>query len=94
MSIGRLLNNILDKFLPDVVGDVIGAAVDGATGNWAGLALNAADAFEDVLDACGADDAADVFGALADVAERLAQPASGEGPGADGLAALARNVLA
>ncbi|MCB9507389.1 MAG: hypothetical protein H6700_01975 [Myxococcales bacterium] len=57
-GIGKFINNLLDKFLPDIVGDVIGAVVDGLTGNYAGAATNALDAVEDVFEYAGADRAA------------------------------------
>jgi hypothetical protein len=50
MSLGKIINNMLDRILPDVVGDLVGCAVDVMTGNPQGAALNAFDAFEDVVE--------------------------------------------
>lgn len=67
MAIGRIINSICDKFLPDVVGDVLGAALDGITGDFAGCAANALDAVEDVLEYAGCERAAEIVGMLDDV---------------------------
>lgn len=97
MSIGSILNNICDKFLPDCVGDLIGAAVDGAMGNWVGMAVNTADFVEDVLDAAGAHGAADLFETAVDIAATFTgggggiESASGTG---EGIAQLARGLQA
>jgi hypothetical protein len=54
-----------------VVGDVVGAIVDGATGNIAGCVQNSVDAVEDVFEAAGADGVAGVLTALNDVASEV-----------------------
>lgn len=61
-SIGGLVNKVLDTFLPDIVGDLVGTAIDIYTGNAAGAAMNAADALVDVVGYLGGEDAA-AFGA-------------------------------
>lgn len=48
-SIGGIVNKILDTFLPDVVGDIVGAAIDGAMGNIGGAVANGMDALQDLF---------------------------------------------
>lgn len=63
MSLGKIINNVLDKILPDVVGDLVGCAVDVFTANPQGAAANALDALEDVVEPFGG-------GAMAQTLER------------------------
>lgn len=66
MSIGGIVNRVLDKLLPDIVGDIVGATIDGLTGNYAACAAQSLDAVEDVLDYAGAERASDAVAWLAD----------------------------
>lgn len=91
MALGRILNTICDKFLPDIVGDVLGAAVDGLTGDFAGCAANALDAVEDVLEYAGCDKAAEIVGMLDDV---VGLASAGGAIGAAGTAANAAGQAA
>lgn len=79
MNIGGFINSLLDKFLPDIVGDLIGAAVDVCTGNTAGAACNALDALEDVFEAVGADEVAQAMDVIVSVVEIVVSPGSAAG---------------
>lgn len=96
MSIGSMINNLCDKFLPDFIGDIIGAAVDGATGNWVGMAVNTADFVEDVLDAAGAHGAAEIFETAVDIAGAFTGGGGSLAAGevAEGAAQLAQGLRA
>jgi hypothetical protein len=65
MSLGTIINRVLDKVLPDIVGDMVGTFADAVGCNPMGVAANAADAIEDVLESCGKDEAARAAGTLA-----------------------------
>lgn len=58
ISIGGFVNRILDKFLPDIVGDLVGGALDTWMGNVAGAAHNFADALMDVVGFLGGEEVA------------------------------------
>lgn len=87
ISIGGFVNRILDKFLPDIVGDVIGGAIDTYLGNAAGAALNFADALMDVVGFLGAEELAaqgmDVLEGI-DVGQHLENAITGGGGGSGG----------
>lgn len=61
MSIGNIVNRVLDAFLPDAVGDVVGATIDGLTGNAPACVQQALDAAEDLFECVGAERAADAL---------------------------------
>ncbi len=47
--IGKIVNAFCDQFLPDVVGDIAGAAIDAFSGNPLGAVTNGIDALDDLL---------------------------------------------
>lgn len=59
ISIGGFVNRILDKFLPDVVGDIVGGAIDAWMGNVAGAVMNFGDALMDVVSFMGGEEFAE-----------------------------------
>ncbi len=61
-SFGGFINNFMDGLgFPDIVGDIVGTMVDGASGNLVGAADNLLDAVEDVVEeATGFDVPADL----------------------------------
>lgn len=59
ISIGGFVNRILDKFLPDVVGDIVGGAIDAWMGNAAGAVMNFGDALMDVVSFMGGEEFAE-----------------------------------
>jgi hypothetical protein len=52
MTIGTWINGLMDRVLPDVVGDMTGVFVDAATGRPDGVVKNAVDLSASVLEAC------------------------------------------
>lgn len=84
ISIGGFVNRILDKFLPDIVGDVVGGAIDSFMGNAAGAAMNFADALMDVVSFMGGEEFAakgmEVLEGL-DVGQHLENAITGGGGG-------------
>lgn len=59
LSIGGFVNRVLDKFLPDIVGDVVGGAIDSLMGNTAGAVMNFADALMDIVAYMGGEEFAE-----------------------------------
>lgn len=59
LSIGGFVNRVLDKFLPDIVGDVVGGAIDTLMGNTAGAVMNFADALMDIIGYMGGEEFAE-----------------------------------
>ena len=59
LSIGGFVNRVLDKFLPDIVGDVVGGALDTLMGNTAGAVMNFADALMDIIGYMGGEEFAE-----------------------------------
>lgn len=69
---GKGANELLDAIgLPDVIGDIVGVAVDCATGNIAGAVINGLDVVEDVARACGGDEIAGYLKAGAQVGSQI-----------------------
>lgn len=52
MTLGTWINGVMDRVLPDVVGDMTGVMVDAATGRPDGVVKNAVDLSASVLEAC------------------------------------------